>query len=199
MRKPVNKYGSEEVFIVPFRNLQHINSGYTWEPHNKDIWTKFDKLGKYVYRDDAEGIYVLQQIKPFIILKNELGEYLAYSHEDTTTERTSNKMSIGFESHITPKCGMNNALFKCSVDILIENNLLDNTNINPLKFVGYVRDMVEPNADQIGCVFVFECTNFESKAKEAKWMSRDDLIASYHKFESWSKFIIDHLVDNITL
>lgn len=196
MNKANNIYGDEEVFVVPFHNLQHIDNGYTWSKHDKNIWTKFDKIGKYVYRDSAEGIYVLQQIIPYIILRNEEGNYLAYTHLESNDNRTSNKMSIGFEKHINPEeAGMNNVLFRGAASVLMDNQLFNNIS-NPLKFVGYVRDMSEQNADHLGCVFIFDCKEEDLNISDKTWLTKDDLIANYHKFESWSKFIIDHLVDN---
>lgn len=190
---------NEEVYVLPSHNLYHIDHGFTWSKHDKNIWTKFDKLGKYVYHDEAEGIYVLQQLIPYIIIKNELGQFLTYNHPKNDVKRTSEKMSIGFERHITPQYGLNNVLFKSAVDALMDSGSVGNIT-SPLRFSGYVRDNSEGNADHIGCVFIFDCfekdTNINPSEVDKTWLTKDELITSYHKFDSWSKFIIDYLVDN---
>lgn len=199
--KTNNLYGSEEVFIVPFHNLQHIEDGFTKLKHDKNIWSKFDKIGKYVYRNDAEGINVLQQIIPYVIIKNTSNQFLAYKRLTTTNEsRLHNTYSLGFGGHINREDGTRDVLFKATVRELMEELNISNIS-SSLRFTGYVRDLGGTTADHLGCVFVFDCNDDEVSVKETnllegKWMTKDELINAYSKFESWSKFIIDYMVDD---
>ena len=49
----MDKYNYEEVFVVPFNETLYIDNGYTNES-DKGIWSKFDAVGKYILRTDAE-------------------------------------------------------------------------------------------------------------------------------------------------
>jgi predicted NUDIX family phosphoesterase len=200
--KNVDLYGSEEVFVVPIHNIMHIEDGFTKMNHDKDIWCKFDNIGKYVYRNDAEGINVLQQLIPYIIIRDENFNILVTERLTTTTEeRLHNKYSLGVGGHINPEDGSMNVLFKSAVRELNEEVSLE-VITTPLRFVGYARDINGPTNDHLGCVFVLDVLRQHVAIKETDklkgiWMTQAEMEIKYPKFESWSKFIIDYMVDGV--
>ena len=70
------------------------------------------------------------------------------------------------------------------------------------KFIGYIRDLANDNVNSIlGTVYYTESNkeNFAPKSKhelyEHKWYNKQELINRYGRATSWSKIIIDMIVD----
>ena len=62
--------------------------------------------------------------------------------------------------------------------------------------VGTVRDMASSTPDHIG--LVFSTTSKSAKIKEVegmngRWMTFDQVITDYTKFEGWARYIIDYV------
>lgn len=196
-----SKYGNEEVFVVPFQNTTHIENGFTRIKSEKNIWSKFDKLGKYIYRDVAEGRPEVQQIIPYIIIRSTEGRYLVAKRTDKTSEeRWRNTITIGFGGHINPCDGEKEVLFKGAVrELLEEVNLFP---FNPMKFIGYVREMSGGVNDHLGCVLLIDnvdekdTTIRETDKLIGDWYTINQLIEHYGKLESWAKHITNYLVEN---
>ena len=57
------------------------------------------------------------------------------------------------------------------------------------------------NPKQLGYVFLIDNMTEDIKLNnnklEGKWLTKKELINNYSKFESWSKHIINYLVDNM--
>lgn len=198
MKKTTSIYGDEEVYVVPYQNTTDIPHGFTLKKE-KNIWSKYDNIGKYLYRDVVEKKPELQQIIPYILIRNTEGEYLVAKRTDKTSEtRWHNTISIGFGGHLNPCDGHKEILFQGAVRELLEEVNL--SHMLPMQFLGYVRDMTEVS-DHLGCVFLIDGVDKkETSIRETDkligdWYDKDKLIADYHKFESWAKHIINHLID----
>lgn len=196
----MDKYNYEEVFVVPFNETLYIDNGYTNES-DKDIWSKFDAVGKYILRTDAENNKEVQQIIPYILIKNQFGEfYVAKRLSNSTEDRLHNQISLGFGGHINKEDGYKEPLFKCAFRELFEELNL-NMYPSPLKHIGYVRDLNSKTSEHLGIVFIMDCLKKDVSIKEndnleGHWMSKNELIDKYGKLESWAKFIVDYMVDN---
>lgn len=195
-----DKYNNEEVFVIPFQETLFIDNGFTYT-HDKNIWNRFDLIGKYVLRSDAEEKKEIQQIIPYILIKNQFNEFYVSKRLETSTEkRLHNQISIGFGGHINKIDGYTEPLFKCAIRELYEElNIEDN--LYPLKHIGYVRDLNGKTNDHIGIVFMTKCLKSKISIKEndylkGYWMSKNELIDKYGKLESWSKYIVDYMVDS---
>lgn len=196
-----SKYGNEEVYVVPYQNTLHIPNGFTIISKEPNIWSKFDNIGKYVYRDDVEGKAEVQQIIPYILIRSIEGEYLVAKRTDKASEeRWHNTISIGFGGHINPCDGNKEVLFQGAARELLEEVSL--SNYNPMKFLGYVRDMGSGINDHLGCVFLIDNinkkeTSIREKDKlEGDWFTKQQLIEHYGKLETWAKHITNYLVEN---
>lgn len=199
--KKTSKYGNEEVYVVPYHNTLYIQDGFTRIEKEPYIWTKFDNIGRYIYRDEVEGKPELQQIIPYILIRNIEGEYLIARRTDKTSEtRWHNTISIGFGGHINPCDGTRQVLFQGAVRELLEEVSL--SHYSPMKFLGYVRDMRSEINDHLGCVFLID--NVDSKETSIRetdklvgdWFTKEQLIEHYGKLETWAKHITNYLVEN---
>lgn len=199
--KKTSKYGNEEVYVVPYHNTLYIQDGFTRIEKEPYIWTKFDNIGRYIYRDEVEGKPELQQIIPYILIRNIEGEYLIARRTDKTSEtKWHNTISIGFGGHINPCDGTRQVLFQGAVRELLEEVSL--SHYSPMKFLGYVRDMRSEINDHLGCVFLID--NVDGKETSIRetdklvgdWYTKEQLIEHYGKLETWAKHITNYLVEN---
>ena len=183
-----------DVFIVPYDKTTDIELGFTKQKHNNNIWTKYNDIGIYVDKEIADKQSSMQQIIPYIIIRNNKGEYYTaiYKNKDKTI------MSIGFGNNITSIDGTLQPLFKGAIRTLIDDINIDN--LKSMKYIGTVRDMLT-NPKQLGYVFLIDNMTEDIKLNnnklEGKWLTKKELINNYSKFESWSKHIINYLVDNM--
>ncbi len=193
------RYGSEQVFVVPTSTVMDIPDGFSKQAHTKDIYKKFDSIGKYIYRYDAEENVSFQQIIPYVILYNPIeGTYLVYTRQSGSKEnRLHNQISIGFGGHIDSGDGINEVVFKGLVRELMEEVEYQNT--EGLSFIGYVRDQSSKTYDHLGLVFELPVSMAEVKETEkynGEWMTKEQLQENYFKFEGWAKYIIDYILHN---
>lgn len=201
MQTKQSKYSNEEVFVIPYQNTLHIENGFTRIDSEKNIWSKFDTLGKYIYRDVAEGRPEVQQLIPYILVRSVEGKYLVAKRTDKTSEeRWHNTISIGFGGHINPCDGEKEVLFHGAVRELLEEVNL--SHYNPMKFIGYVRDMGTGINDHLGCVFLIDNVDIKETSIREKdkligdWYTKSQLIEHYGKLETWAKHITNYLVEN---
>ena len=200
-KSPINqqalkkKYGNEQVFVVPAKELSHIPDGYTKEKHDTAIYSKFDQVGKYIYRYDAEGNRTFQQLIPYVIIYNPMTQkYLAYERTNGDS-RLNHKYSLGFGGHIDISDGSQEVIFKGMSRELMEEVYYVNT--SPAEFIGYVRSITCETGEHTGLAFllrVSEATIRETDKHKGVWLSATELEENYFKFEEWGKLLIDYLV-----
>lgn len=182
-----------EVFIVPYDKTMDIESGFTNQKHYKDIWTKYNNVGKYVDKKIADQNSAMQQIVPYVLLRNESGKYFCAILE----ENDKKLISMGFGNNLEPVDGIMQPLFMGTTRTLF--NDINMEDLNPLRFVGTVRDMLT-NDKHLGYVFLMDNVSNNIKLNNnnliGQWLTVEELINNYGKLESWSKHIVNYLVDN---
>lgn len=181
-----------EVFIVPYDKTMDIDTGFTKQKHSKDIWNKYNNIGNYIDKEIADNSIAMQQIIPYVLLKNEEGKY--YSASLVTKDKTI--ISIGFGDNITPADGVLQPLFKGAVRTLLDNVVLEE--LKPMKYLGTVRDKAV-NSKYVGYVFIIEDVNDVKLVNEklhGEWLSKQDLIDKYGQLEKWSQHIVNYMIDN---
>jgi len=193
-----NKYKDEQVFIIPYANVADINDKFTRVTNEQDtIWTKYDSVGKYIFRYDAEGNNAVQQLIPYILIQNEsTGEFFV-TKRIKGEPRLVDQLSLGIGGHINPCDGAREALFKGLVRELLEEVYIEVT--TRANFVGYMRDITSSTNDHFGCVFLIKAKEVrvrETDKLEGLWMSIDQLEDNYFKFEGWARYIIDYISEN---
>lgn len=184
-----------EVFIVPYDKTMDIDSGFTSQKHYKDIWTKYNNVGKYVDKNIADNNSAMQQIVPYVLLRNESGQYFC-----AVLNNESNKdklISMGFGNNLEPIDGVMQPLFMGTMRTLFTDVNLED--LNPLKFIGTVRDM-RTDDKHLGYVFLMDNVSNNVKLNNSnltgQWFTTEELINNYGKLETWSKHIVNFLVDN---
>lgn len=192
----MDKYKDEKVFIVPQSVVSNIPDKFTKMNHKNDIWGKYDNLGKFIYRYDAEQNPEFQQIIPYLIISNNdeskyfVGKRLCGDH------RLADKLSLGFGGHIDECDGTTEVVLK-GLTREIEEELDIDPNTRAL-YIGTIRDITSSTNDHFGLAFAVKATEGEVFIRETEklsgiWMTKQEMFDSYHCFEGWSKFILDYL------
>lgn len=189
------KYGTEQVFVVPYLDVVNIPDHFSKVEQDSLDWIK---KGKYIFRYDAEYNTFFQQVIPYVVLTDREKERFYISRRISGEERLVDQLSIGFGGHINPCDGYQNPLEKCIMRELNEEvsaRYIEES----LSLLGTVRDLSSSTNDHIGVVFLKRVSNKatikirEKDKLKGKWMTMDDLYENYGAFESWGKYIIDHL------
>lgn len=193
-------YNNEEVFVIPFSYTENINNGFTLDlKDKKNIWSKYDSIGKYIPRSVTEGNKEAQQLIPYIFIQSDTLKYFVFQVNKPGKKEFKNTMTLGVCTHIEYEDGLKEPLFKAAMRCILES--VDLQVLRPIEFRGYVREMNGNSNDHLGMVFKISDIPENSIAVKTpefvgKWMTKKELIEHYGKFEDWSKHLIDFMVDN---
>lgn len=192
------KYKDEKVFVVLGATTNNIPDKFNKETDNK-IWTKYDTLGKFIYRYDAEYDSTYQQIIPYALITNKTKDKYYVSKRINGDARLIDNLSLGFGGHINPCDGSYEIVLKALGRELNEELILEPS--SKAKYLGTVRDLTSETKEHLGLVFVIEAEeeNVSIKEKdnlEGIWMTKQEMYDNYSKFEGWSKYILSYLYEN---
>lgn len=193
------KYGEERIFVVPFAACEKIPDGYKsgYKYHKIPV-----QKGRFILRADAEYNFALVQPIPYLIVVNEKLDKAYVTKRIAGEERLKDSYALGCGGHINPEDAT--SLKAGGPDFLLDNGALrelsEELNVvyadvrQPLKKVGTVRDMTSETKEHIGIVYLVTVNSASVKEKDnlqGEWMTFEDLINQYQKFESWGRLIID--------
>lgn len=193
------KYGEEEVFVVPNFLISSVEDGFTNQKHDSKVFSKYDTVGRFIKRYDAEGDSSFQQIIPYVLIANKDESKFFVSKRIKGDHRLADKMSLGFGGHINP-CDAERGrdiVLAALVRELHEEVYLEVS--GQVQFMGYMRDMASSTNDHFGLVFMVHVEHedlthiLETDNLEGLWMTREELYEHYFKFEGWSKSLINYL------
>lgn len=192
----VEKYKDEKVFVVPANVVENIPDKFTKCKHDSRIWSKYDNLGRYIYRYDAEMNPVFQQIIPYLLICNEDESKYFVSRRLDGDHRLNDKLSLGFGGHINECDGNSDVVLHALVREMDEE--LDIDPLTRAQYIGTMRDITSKTNDHFGLVFILKATEGDVFIKEVdklsgEWMDKDTMFNKYQQFEGWSKYILDHL------
>lgn len=193
------KYPDEKVFVLPSNLVQNISDKFTKMKHDHVIWKKYDNLGLFVPRYEAEYNLAFQQIIPYFLVTNldESKFYVAKRIQGDT--RLIDKLSLGFGGHINEYDGTSEVVFKALV-----REMNEELNIQPhsqFQYIGNIRDLTSETSEHLGLVFVVKALEEnvsirETDNLEGVWMTKSEMYESYGKFENWAKYLLDYLYEN---
>lgn len=190
-----NKYGNEQVFVISYMLTTDVPDLFTvGNISNKNLHI-FEGKGHYVFRCDAEYNNSVQQIIPYIVILSEDLKRIYVSERIAGEERLRKNLSF-FGGHINPcdsAAGNSLILNAAERELNEEVNLTGRT---VLMLIGTVRDIASSTPDHLG--FVFSTTAKKAEIKEVegmngRWMTFDQVITNYTKFEGWARYIIDYV------
>lgn len=198
------KYGTEQVFVVPYFFTQEIPDKYTEINESDKKEKELDiSQGKYIYRYDAEGQNALQQIIPCCVILDEKRNVFVTKRKKGDS-RLQGNLSVIFGGHINPCDGYKNPIENCLKRELSEELTIENI---PEKFLiyekkAYIRDLSSSTNDHLGILYVFNLPKGykkklmikENDTLEGKWFNSDELKKRYFEFESWGKIIISEII-----
>lgn len=196
--KLVEKYKDEQVYVVPFESVKHIEDKFSaidTKDNSLKQLAKYDNLGKFILRHDAEYNPIFQQLIPYVLIADPLGEKFYVSKRIAGDQRLIKNLSLGFGGHINPCDGPTNVIlnaFRRELQEEVDIKLHD----DKIHFIGHVRDLTSSTPDHLGFVFVVKADKVrikESHVLEGQWMTLKELEDNYFNFESWAKYIIDYL------
>lgn len=193
------KYGDEKVFVVPVNKVEGVPDKFTFSKHDDKIWQKYDNQGIYINRWEAEGDSSFQQIIPYFFVMNADGTKVFIAKRIDGDHRLVDKLSLGFGGHIDSCDGYNEVVLKA-----LTREMWEELDIEPLTkaiYMGTIRDMTSSTNDHFGLVFGVKAEEDKVFIKETdkligEWMTFEQLYENYHKFENWSKFLIDFFLEN---
>lgn len=185
-------YKDQKVFIIPSSYLDNIDDKFTKHKHDNNIWSKYDSVGRYIYRYDAESEPAFKKLIPyFLITNNERTKYYVAKNKET------NKLELGQGKPIVQDIGSYQIILKAL------SNEIFRINVDPTsraKFIGTIKDNDEEK-NSFGLVFIFTAkensVSINENTHENLWMSEEELIENYSKFDNWSKYIIDFIYSQI--
>jgi predicted NUDIX family phosphoesterase len=197
-KKLVEKYGDEQVYIVPFNYTEHIKNGLK---NTDKKYLKFLSAGRYILRSDAEGDMTFQQIIPYSYIVSEDEEYFI-TERIGGEERLKGKLSIGVGGHINPCDGYEGNL-EAAMRRELNEEIIFPYDAPKFEYVGTVRDLASSTPDHLGIVYKIVVKNEDKEKVQVKeiynlkgmWLNKEQLLNNYLKFESWAKFIIQATLD----
>lgn len=190
------KYGEEKIFVIPSALGVNIPDRYTKKKHTSTIFSKYDSIGRYVYRYDAEYNSDYLQIIPYFFITNE-DETLYYACKRLKGDaRLVDKMSIGFGGHVDSSDGHINAVLKA-----LEREMNEELEVNQkvsFRYHGTMLDLESETKEHLGLIFSIKVNEENIKIRETEnlsglWLTKQQLYDNYGKFEGWSKFLIDDI------
>lgn len=194
------KYKDEKVFVVPYNVIEDIEDKFTFRKHTDKIWSLYDQMGKYLYRYDVEGEPSVQQIIPYFVISNKDKSKYFVAKRIQGDARLINKMSLGFGGHINECDGYHKCVYNALIREMDEELNMGELLSEPT-YLGTIRDVSSSTNDHFGLAFEVAANEDEVSIKETdnlagKWMTKEELFDNYHKFEGWSKFLIDYLYES---
>ena len=96
----MKKYGTEQVFIVPFSSVLHVPDKFN--PNSSEINNNYGAIGKYVMRYDAEYNPSFQQLISYALIANKAKTKFFVADRISGDSRLMATLSIGWGGHIRP-------------------------------------------------------------------------------------------------
>ena len=200
------KYGDEEVFAVPYQHTQDIPDGFQkFKGKAQDAIRKLMVRGKFLLRVAVEEDMSFQQIIPYVLICNDDASKFFVTRRIAGEKRLLGSLSLGIGGHLNPcdKGFMGDGFSTFMNGLRREED--EETNVRKVSGdihepYGTVRDLKSSTPDHIGIVYlhhVHDTEKVEVREKdtlEPLWMTKEELVKNYEKFESWAQLIIADMV-----
>ena len=186
----------DQVLVVPVNFVSSIPNGFSGATSlSKNNYSLYDSMGSYMPRYEIDDNICFVKISVVMIFKHD-DKYLVKELYDTTKRPC---MELGVNSFIKPISGNNKAILNQM------NHILREFKINPesvkINFIGNIRDLANDSVKSIlGCIYYIDTTDIKNLTSEStvfqyKWYTLSELVDRYSRATSWSKQIIDCLLE----
>jgi len=150
-------------------------------------------------REKAETDFDYAQIIPYVVMLSEEHIFVLRRLKKQTEKRLHGLLSVGIGGHINP--GVEAA------DVITEGlskELHEEINIGRYgspEFIGVIRDdSTEVSRVHLGLLYVIRTTREEVSVRETEkmeggWVSLEDAVLLKPEMESWSKLVMDYMVN----
>ena len=186
----------DQVLVVPVNFVSSISNGFSGATSlSKNNYSLYDSMGTYKPRYEIDNNICFVKISVVMIFKND-NKYLVKELYDLTKRPC---LELGINSFIKPYSGNNKAIFNQM------SYILKDFNINPesvkINFIGNIRDLANDAVKSIlGCIYYIDTTDIKNLTSKStvfqyKWYTLSELVDRYSRATSWSKQIIDCLLE----
>ena len=185
----------DQVLIVPTTYISHIGNNFVGTSLTTErSYCLYDSTGIYKPLYEIEKKICLIRISVFLLIQNSEGKFLVKElHEKSKVPY----IELGIQSYVKSYSGNYRALYN-QINHLQTEHLKKNT-MDDFKFIGTIRDLANNAVSSVlGNVYYVETDDisYESnRVYEYKWYSVQELIDRYNKATSWSRTLIDMMVD----
>ena len=185
----------DQVLIVPTTYVSHIDNNFVGTSLTTErSYCLYDSTGIYKPLYEIEKKICLIRISVFLLIQNSEGRFLVKElHEKSKVPY----IELGIQSYVKSYSGNYRALYN-QINHLQTEHLKKNT-MDDFKFIGTIRDLANNAVSSVlGNVYYVETNDISyepNKVYEYKWYSVQELIDRYNKATSWSRTLIDMMVD----
>lgn len=185
----------DQVLIVPTTYVSHIGNNFVGTSLTTErSYCLYDSTGIYKPLYEIEKKICLIRISIFLLIQNSEGKFLVKElHEKSKVPY----IELGIQSYVKSYSGNYRALYN-QINHLQTEHLKNNT-MDDFKFIGTIRDLANNAVSSVlGNIYYIETNDISyepNRVYEYKWYSVQELIDRYNKATSWSKILIDMMVD----
>jgi predicted NUDIX family phosphoesterase len=188
----------EQILVVPVNYVSSIKNGFSGATSfsTAKTYSLYDSIGVYKPRYEIDNNICFIKISIMLIFKH--GDKFLVKELYDKTKRPC--IELGVNSFIKKSSGNYNAIYSQITHILQEDLHLDIDNIK-INFVGHIRDLANDSVKSIlGCIYYIDTAatclfTGDSSIYQYKWYTLKELVDRYSKATSWSKQIIDCLLE----
>lgn len=189
----------EQVLVVPVNHVSHIRNKFTgaFSISAKSSYSLFDSIGVYKSRYEIDKNICFVKIAIVMIFKHE-EKFLVKELHDLNKRPC---LEVGVNSYIKPSSGNYRALYN-QINTTLTTDLKIDPDAVKINFIGYIRDLANDSVKStLGCIYYIDTTDVDMIASKSniyqyKWYSLKELVDRYSKATSWSKQIIDGILEN---
>lgn len=185
----------DQVLIVPTTYVSHIGNNFVGTSLTTErSYSLYDSTGIYKPLYEIEKKICLIRISIFLLIQNSEGKFLV---KELYEKSKVPYIELGIQSYVKSYSGNYRALYN-QIDHLQTEHLKNNT-MDDFKFIGTIRDLANNAVSSVlGNIYYVETDDISyepNRVYEYKWYSVQELIDRYNKATSWSKILIDMMVD----
>ena len=188
----------EQILVVPVNYVSYIKNGFTGASSfmHKNSYGLYDSTGVYKARYEIDNNICFIKIAVVMIFKYD-NKFLVKELYDLQKRPC---IEIGVNTFIKPLSGNNNAILN-QMNYILKNDLRIDPESVKINFIGNIRDLANESVKSIlGCIYYIDTTDVDmiigkSNIYQYKWYTLKELVDRYSKATSWTKQIIDCLLE----